>query len=176
MELARKEGHSRPDVCIQSTLNMRGERVQLDTMEAALDAEKDQVGSYEHDGLFVWRLPTLANEGWEQELLARIPRRIKVGLKEIPSSDQLLQQLREANPKGDWDSTDENWEAQMDHIMAARPGAQMGKEDRLYAQVVALEGACYADYKFPVWALFKHAGGGNYWHFDRGTKRWDNDA
>ena len=51
--LARKEGHSRPDVCIQSTLNMRGERVQLDTMEAALDAEKDQVGSYEHDGLFV---------------------------------------------------------------------------------------------------------------------------
>ena len=53
---------------------MRGERVQLDAMEAALGTEKDQVGSYEHDGLFVWRLPTLAHEGWEQELLARIPR------------------------------------------------------------------------------------------------------
>ena len=64
----------------------------------------------------------------------------------------------------------------MEHIMAARPGAQMGKEDRLYAQVVALEGACYADYKFPVRALFKHAGGGNYWHFDRRTKRWDSDT
>ena len=104
-----------------------------------MDAEKDHVGSYEHDGLFVWRLPTLANDGWQQELLARIPRQIKVGMKEIPSADQLLQQLREVNPSGDWESIDENWEAQMDHIMAARPGAQLGKEDRLYAQVVALE-------------------------------------
>ena len=40
---------------------MRGERAQLDAMEAALDTDKDQVGSYEHDGLFVWRLPTLAH-------------------------------------------------------------------------------------------------------------------
>ena len=64
----------------------------------------------------------------------------------------------------------------MDHIMAARPGAQMGTEDRLYAQVVALEGACYDDYKLPVKAIFKHAGGGNYWHFDRRTKRWDSDT
>ena len=56
-------------------------------------------------------LPTLAHEGWERGLLARIPRRIKVGLKAIPPSDQLLQQLREANPKGDWESIDEDWEA-----------------------------------------------------------------
>ncbi len=52
---------------------MRGERVHLDAMEVSLDAEKDQLGSYEHDGLFVWRWPTLAHEGWEQEFLARIP-------------------------------------------------------------------------------------------------------
>ena len=91
VELARKEGHSRPDVCIQSALNMRGERARLDAMEASLDAENDRVGSYEHDGLFVWRLPSLANDGWQQELLARIPRQIKVGMKEIPSADQLLQ-------------------------------------------------------------------------------------
>ena len=111
MELARKEGHSIPDVCVQSALNMRGERVHLDAMEATLDTERDQVGSYEHDGLFSWRLPTLAHEGWERELLARIPRRIKVGLKEIPSSYQLLQQLREANPRGDRESIGKNWEA-----------------------------------------------------------------
>ena len=176
MELAKKEGHRRPDVAVQSALNMRGERAQLDAMEAALDTEKDQTGSYEHDGLFVWRLPTLAHEGWERELLARIPRRIKVGLKAIPSSDQLWQQLRKANPKGEWENIDADWEAQMDHVMAARPGAQLGKEDRLYAQVVALEGACYDDYTYPVKALFKHAGGGNYWHFDRRTKRWESDT
>ena len=67
VQLAKEEGHPRPDVCVQSALNIRGERENLDAMEEPLDAEKDVVGSYEH-------------EGWEKELVAQIPRRIKYAL------------------------------------------------------------------------------------------------
>ena len=177
MALAKTAGHDRPDVCVQSMLNMRGERANLDAMEAALDQEDDvRVGSYEHDGLFVWRLPSNAHEGWERALLELVPSRIRVALKAIPSKATLLEKLRLASPEADWDAIDEDWQSQMDHILAARPGAQLGKEDRLYAQIVALEGSCYDDYRLPVKALFKHAGGGQYWHFDRKSRRWESNT
>ena len=77
-----------------------------------------------------------------------------VSLKSIPSKDELLDQLRALDPDGDWDTVEEDWGDQLKLISQARPGSARGREDRVYAEIVALERSAYEDYPWPVWKLF----------------------
>ena len=69
-----------------------------------------------------------------------------VSLKAIPSKEELLDQLRALDPDGDWETVDENWDEQLHLILQARPGSSRGREDRLYAEIVARERSTYDDY------------------------------
>jgi phage/plasmid-associated DNA primase len=103
---------------------------------------------------------------------------VRVSLKPIPTNDELFDQLRaltSANT-GDWDVIDEHWKEQLDLIMQARPGICRGREDRLYAGIVALENTAYADYQRPVREIFKHDRAGMYWFFNPKVLRWEKDT
>ncbi len=71
--MARRRGHHRPDVKVQATLNLEGEREALDAMEAGLgNIDTCELGSYEHDGLFVWLPPWAeASAGWQYIVRSR---------------------------------------------------------------------------------------------------------
>ena len=98
------------------------------------------IGSFEHDGLFVWRPPSSEERpGWEFELRDKVNTTMPVSLKTIPSKEELLDQLRVLDPDGDWDTVEETWDQQLSLILQARPGSARGRGDRLYAEIVAHE-------------------------------------
>ena len=76
-------------------------------------------------------------------------------MKPIPGREELFAQLKALAPEKDWDTVDEDWETQMEYVLAARPRVNVGREDRLYAQIVACEGTSYEDYGWAVRSLFQ---------------------
>ena len=76
LQKIRESGADRPEVTLQSMLNMKREREVLDAMAAALGGLA-QIGSYEHDGLFLYN-PAIdpgdegAGKKWRAEVLSRI--------------------------------------------------------------------------------------------------------
>ena len=115
--------------------------------------------------------------GWELELLKQINQICPVSLKPIPSREEIFDLLQRASPSdADWEAIDEEWDRQLELIIAARPGISRGREDRLYAGIVALERIAYDDYKRPVRDLFKHDRTGTYWFFSPRHKRWERDT
>ena len=94
--------------------------------------------------------------GWERELRDKVNTTMPASLNTIPSKEELLDQLRVLDPDGDCDTVEETWDQQLSLILQARPGSARGREDRLYAEIVAHERSAYEDYPWPVRDLFKH--------------------
>ena len=63
---------------------MAGERQTLDEMQDAVEQDGTSIGSFEHDGLFVWQ--NGERKHWERDLLERISKRVGAPLakKTIP--------------------------------------------------------------------------------------------
>ena len=61
-------------------------------------------------------------------------------------------------------------------ILQARPGNARGREDRLYAEIVAHERSAYEDYPWPVRELFEHDRAGTYWFFNPKSLKWEKDT
>lgn len=178
LQRAKSAGKERPEVSLQAALNLKTERDRLDKIASMLGFQH-VIASYEHDGLFIWRPPAYANRpSWQAELAERVSKELDVSLKAIPSKDELFDQLRSLSP-GDaaaWDDVEDEWEKQLGMITQARWGASRGREDRLYAGIVALEPVAYPDYKRSVKALFKHEACGKYWFFNPKALQWEADT
>ena len=166
--VAKNSGHERPDVKTQAVLNLQGERQSLDAMERGLERSDCQVASYEHDGLYVW-LPPWAEERspnfahWKEDMVNNArPAGCSIPVKEkpVPHFDDILRRFEAALP-GDWETKVENWEEQLQIVQQARPGARWARQDRLYAEIVALEAEPYLGFAWGVRELFKHAGKGS---------------
>ncbi len=172
-------GKDRPEVTLTSILNMQIERERLDALAARLGRE-DRIGSYEHDGMYLWRLPSTSGAtDWGQELCADLNKHVPVSLKPIPEKEELLNQLRQlagSEDRAGWDEIDEDWDRQLELIARARVGIGRGKEDRLYAQIVALDRCAYEAFPQPVRELFKHDRAGTYWFFSPKVLRWEKDT
>ena len=176
LQRARSAGKIRPDVSLQAALNLTTERERLDAMATHVP-DAALIGSFEHDGLFVWRPPSSEERpGWEFELRDKVNTTMPVSLKTIPSKEELLDQLRVLDPDGDWDTVEETWDQQLSLILQARPGSARGREDRLYAEIVAHERSAYEDYPWPVRELFKHDRAGTYWFFNPKSLKWEKDT
>lgn len=177
MQTARALGTSRPYATLQSLLNMHTERRRLDLMASKL-ATHHALSAYEHDGLFIWAGPSShSSAGWELELQKRTNDICPVSLKPILSREQIFDLLQRASsPTADRGAIDEDWERQLELMAAARPGILRGREDRLYAGIVALESTAYAEYPRPVRDFFKHDRSGTHWFFSPLHKRWEGDT
>ena len=180
LQRARSAGKDRPDVSLQAALNLQTEREWLDVMASHVPSTAI-IGSFEHDGLFIWRPPSSeAQPGWEillkDDLNASSVVGMCVSLKAIPSKAELLDQLRALDPDGDWETVDEQWEEQLRLILQARPGSTRGREDRLYAGIVSHESTAYDDYPRPVRDMFKHDRAGTYWFFNPKVLKWEKDT
>ena len=125
------------------------------------------VAAFEHDGLFIWCDPSLEpRSGWDVELKDTMNTQdttMSVSLKPIPTAEELFEHLRALEPDRDWDTIDEQWDTQLDLVRQARPGIARGREDRLYAEIVAHEQSTYDHYQWHVRELFKHDRAGTYW-------------
>jgi len=163
-------GHPRPDVYLQSLLNMAGERQALDEMQEAVE-QGGLVGSFEHDGLFVWQNGN--DPGWEGRTLARVTKKVgaPVAKKPIPSLDRVVELLRASFP-GDWDSVDPDWNCQLSMIQMAKKFAARAQEHKLYANIVAVETQAFREYPWSVKELFVHEKNGNYHFYDPSVNRW----
>ena len=148
-------GHPRPDVYVQSLLNMAGERQTLDEMQDAVEQDGTSVGSFEHDGLFVWQNGD--RKHWERDLLERISKRVGAPLakKPIPTLHQVLGLFATTFP-GDWETVDPDWSCQLSWIMMAKKFAMRAQEHKLYASIVAMESQAFPDYPGSVKYLFVH--------------------
>ena len=176
LQRARCAGKVRPEVSLQAALNLTTERERLDAMATHVP-DAALIGSFEHDGLFIWRPPSSEERpGWQVELRDQVNAVMPVSLKPIPSKDELLDQLRALDPDGDWDTVEEDWGDQLKLISQARPGSARGREDRVYAEIVALERSAYEDYPWPVRKLFKHDRAGAYWFFSPKHLKWEKDT
>ena len=115
---ATKASHARPDVNVQSTLNLQCERKRLEAMETQLGNDGPVTAAYEHDGLFVWHPPwhDAPPKDWEKHLLHRINLHgVPVELKPIPGREELFAQLKALAPEKNWDTVSEDWDTQ-DHV------------------------------------------------------------
>jgi hypothetical protein len=183
LQRVRSAGKFRPEVSLQSALNLKTERERLDLMASRVPIHDSAalIGSFEHDGLFIWRPPSSEERpGWEFELRDKLNTHddttMSLSLKAIPSKEELLERLRTIDPDGDWDTIDERWDEQLNLILQARPGITRGREDRLYAEIVAHERSAYEDYPWPVRDLFKHDRAGTYWLFNPTVFKWEKDT
>ena len=61
----------------------------------------------------------------------------------VPHFDEILTKFAAAFPHGDWETRVENWEEQLRIVQQARPNARCARQDRLYAEIVALEAEPY---------------------------------
>lgn len=164
-------GHPRPDVYVQSLLNMAGERQTLDEMQDAVELCGSLVGSFEHDGLFVWQDGD--NQIWEQDLLEQLSKRVSAPLakKPIPTLPDVLRLLSAAFP-GDWETVDPDWSCQLSWITMAKKFAMRAQEHKLYAHIVAAESKAFPDFPWSVKDLFVHEKSGNYHYYDPILNRW----
>jgi hypothetical protein len=164
-----KKTHARPDCTLAFLLNTQRERQVLDEMEAACNGLAE-VGSYEHDGLFLWSRRSDA-EAWKAEVLARLRSRTdaRLEIKPFMPFDEVLGELK-ARFEGDWD-TKEDLE-QEDLIREALPGAGLAREHALYAKIVFLEERAFDGYPYSVEEVFKHQKDGTYAFWDPGARRW----
>ena len=181
LQRVQSTGKSRPEVSLQAALNLKTERERLDWMASHV-AKHDGatvIASFEHDGLFLWRHPSSEDRpGWEVEMVDALNKHddMSVSLKPIPSKEELLVQLKTLDHEGDWDTIDEQWDCQLNLILQARPGVARGREDRLYAEIVALESSAYEDIPWSVRELFKHDRAGTYWFFNPKVRKWEKDT
>jgi len=147
--LARAEasGSARPAVTLQSHLNMKHEREVLDAMVAAAHGVAE-VASYEHDGVFFYtrdidRTDDAAGRVWREQLLSRIQAKVSlpVSIKEQPSLQDILLELKQRWPEEDWDTKESLNEEQAQLIEQARDKCEKGRQHALYAKIVELEDA-----------------------------------
>ena len=77
-----ESGHPRPEVYLETLLNMDGERKVLNNMEETIKKHVGSIGSYEHDGTFVW----LRKEIDLLEILDQVQKRstAPIAIKKIP--------------------------------------------------------------------------------------------
>ncbi len=91
--------------------------------------------------------------------------------KAVPDFATILEKFQTAFP-GDWETRVPNWDEQLRIEQAARPEAHQAKQDRLYAEIVALEPEPYIGLPWGVRDLFKHAGKGSYAWFSVEERKW----
>jgi hypothetical protein len=172
-------GDKRPEVSLQSQLNMRREREVLDAMCNAVRGIAE-IGAYEHDGLFLYN-PRIAPDdeaggrAWRDQVVTRVKSQVAapVSIKEPMSFDDALADLRARWPDEDWDSVDtEDVLSQGALIQEALRLGTKTSMHHLYARIVALEAQAYPDHPFSVRELFKHRGSGQYWCWDVTKKQW----
>ena len=174
----KASGAERPEVTLQSHLNMKHERLVLDAMAAAARGLAE-VGSYEHDGLWLYTREVAAGdaaagEAWRQRLLRRIQAAVSVpvSIKSPPTLEEVFKQLKQRWPAEDWDTEEQIDEAQAALVAQALPNCEKGREHSLYAQIVAMEARAWSDLPYSVKQVFKHLHSGTYAHWDRQTQRW----
>ena len=164
-------GHPRPDVYVQSLLNMAGERQTLDEMQDAVEQDGTSIGSFEHDGLFVWQNGD--RKHWEHDLLERISKRVGAPLakKPIPTLPEVLSIFGRTFP-GDWETVDPDWSCQLSWISMAKKFAIRAQEHKLYSHIVAMESQAFPNHPWSVTDLFVHEKNGNYHYYDPSLNRW----
>jgi hypothetical protein len=178
-KIRAKGGDQRPEVTLQSYLNMQREREVLDAM---VDAVKGLAtpASFEHDGMFVQnsKLDPSDEEGgraWQQAVLERVRSRVSVpvSIKEPMSFEDALAELAAKFPSEDWHVVDGAEELEQGSLIAEalRLECKAGLH-HLYARIVALEPIAYAGHSWSVRELFKHRGQGQYWRWDIETRGW----
>jgi hypothetical protein len=162
----------RPDRRLVTYLNMREERHILDVMAKAC-CDLAHIGSYEHDGLFVYAARDDALH-WKREVLERLRGSVAgVGLEEkrYPALHEILKQLK-AKFGGDWDTKEP---LDQHHVIArAVRNAQFGREHRLYAQIAVLE--LHTATGHALKDIFKHQGKGQYSAWCPSTGVWVPDS
>ena len=177
--LAKMKDKKRPEIALQSHLNMRWEREVLDAMAAAVRGLAS-IGSYEHDGLYLYnpRLDPNDEDGghaWQQKVLGRVRAQVgsPISIKQPPSFEDVLAELRERWPAEDWDTCDDCPVLEQGALIeeALRLEAKTSLHS-LYARIVALDPRAYVDHAWSVRQLFKHRGAGQYWCFDVAAKKW----
>ena len=178
-KIRARGGDKRPEVTLQSQLNMQREREVLDAMCNAVRGIAE-IGAYEHDGVFLYN-PRLAlddeagGRAWRDVVLKRVRTQVAapVSIKEPMFFEDALAHLRARWPDEDWDSVDTEGVLSQGTLIqeALRLGAGAGLH-HLYARIVALEAQAYLDHPFSVRELFKHRGSGQYWCWDVVTREW----
>ena len=108
----KASGAERPEVTLQSYLNVKHERLVLDAMTAAARGLAE-VGSYEHDGLWFYTREVaagdiVAGEAWQQRLLQRIRAAVSVpvSIKNPSTMEEVFKELKQRWPDEDWDTED----------------------------------------------------------------------
>jgi hypothetical protein len=135
-------------------------------MAKALD-DLGRVGSFEHDGLFVYasRKDPLR---WRREVLDRLQAATGVALEEkpFPTLPNILAALKDKFG-GDWETKEPLDQQRV--VARALQHAPTGREHRLYAEIAAHELHTYLGY--PMRDVFKHQGRGLYsaWCEQRGV-------
>ena len=175
---AKASGVARPEVTLQSHLNMRHEREVLDAMAAAARGTAE-VASYEHDGIYFYtddvdRTNAVAGREWRERLLNRIRATVSVpvSIKEQMSLQEALLELKQKWPDEDWVTKEPLNEDQARLTEQARAKCDKGRQHSLYAEIVALEERAWPDLAYTVKQVFKHLHSGVYAHWDRRTRRW----
>ena len=174
----KASGADRPEVTLQSHLNMKHERLVLEAMATAARGIA-QVGSYEHDGLWLYTHEVAAGDvangkAWQQRLLQRIRATVPVpvSIKTPPTMEEVMMELKQRWPDQDWDTIEQINQDQVVLVAQAQPNCERGREHALYAKIVALEERAWPDLPYSVKDVFKHMHSGTYAHWDRQTQRW----
>jgi hypothetical protein len=178
VDKVKADGADRPEVTLQSLLNMRREREVLDAMCLAVRSVAE-VASYEHDGLFLYRPPVAdeaAGKRWREEVLQLVKDRVAaaVSIKEPMSFDEALAELERRWPGEDWQTEEDTW-AEEEQGRLIRLALQRGSKlcDHLtFAKIVYLELAAYEGHPWAVTDLFKSLGEGVYYFFDVDEGAW----
>ena len=154
----------RPDVTLQSQLNMKYEREVLDGMALAVQGLA-RVASYEHDGMFLHEVSDC------DAVLKAVRGRVHapVSIKKQMTQPEVLAELASRWPHEDWTTKEEIAEEQCALIAEALQGCAKGRQQQLYARIVALELDCDG---YPIKQVFKHIGNGQYMHWDG---KWTQD-
>jgi hypothetical protein len=182
MAKIRASGAERPEVTLQSLLNMRREREVLDAMCLAVRGVAE-IASYEHDGLFLYS-PTAvgddaASQRWQAEVMRLLKDRVAaaVSIKEPMSFEGVLEELERRWPGEDW-RTEEDTRAEEEQVQLVQLALQRGSKlcDHLtFAKIVYCEGTAYEGHPYAVTDLFKNVGNGGYQYFDVDEGAWSKD-